>query len=104
MGCGSSGEEPPLPRPHVPHPLRRRVVDEDDDRLREAVEEPLPRPWHGDPADENVQGEEEGLPEGLDGGPGEVDRVAPPVGDLQAEGHLPQGLAPGPLQDRPVGE
>lgn len=98
------GEEPPLPSPHVPDPLRRRLIDVDDDRLREAVEEPLSRPPHRDPADEAVEGEEEGLPEGLDGGSGQVDLLTLLAGDLEAQGHLPQGLSPGPLQDRPVCE
>ena len=103
MGAGP-WKKCPLLRPHVPHPLRLRSVVDDDDGIREAVEEPLPRPAHRDPSDEAVEGEEEGLPEGLDGCPGEVYLLALHVGDLQAHGHLPEGLPPGSLQDRPVCE
>ena len=93
-----------LLRPHVTDPLRRGIVGLDDDRLREAVEEPLARPWHRDPPYEAVQGEEEGLPEALDGGLGKIDLLASHVGDFEVQGHFSEGLAPIPFHQRPVDE
>lgn len=72
--------------------------------LGEVVEEPLLRGGVHDPTQDEVQGEQERLPQGLDGRLGSIEAASVEVGDLDPHDHLPQGLAVGLLHEEPVDE
>ena len=72
--------------------------------LGEVVEEPLLHGGIHDPAQDEVQGEQECLPQGLNGRLVYIEAASIDVGDLDPHGHLPQGLAIGLLHEEPIDE